>query len=59
MSDSGGAGGTRTPYLILAKDALSLMSYSPTIAVLAALPRIVKVTAFDEEVRRSHCTSDE
>ena len=26
----GGAGGTRTPYLILAKDALSLMSYSPT-----------------------------
>ena len=29
MSDSGGAGGTRTPYLILAKDALSLMSYSP------------------------------
>ena len=30
MSDSGGAGGTRTPYLILAKDALSLMSYSPT-----------------------------
>ena len=25
----GGAGGTRTPYLILAKDALSLMSYSP------------------------------
>ena len=27
---SGGAGGTRTPYLILAKDALSLMSYSPT-----------------------------
>ena len=28
---SGGAGGTRTPYLILAKDALSLMSYSPKI----------------------------
>ncbi len=27
---TGGAGGTRTPYLILAKDALSLMSYSPT-----------------------------
>ena len=30
MGDGGGAGGTRTPYLILAKDALSLMSYSPT-----------------------------
>ena len=35
MSDSCGAGGTRTPYLILAKDALSLMSYSPTITALA------------------------
>ena len=30
MGDGSGAGGTRTPYLILAKDALSLMSYSPT-----------------------------
>ena len=30
MGHVGGAGGTRTPYLILAKDALSLMSYSPT-----------------------------
>ncbi len=35
MAEKRGAGGTRTPYLILAKDALSLMSYSPTIAVLA------------------------
>ena len=33
MGDGSGAGGTRTPYLILAKDALSLMSYSPTIPV--------------------------
>ena len=30
---SGGAGGTRTPYLLLAKQALSLMSYSPSFAL--------------------------
>ena len=30
MSRIGGAGGTRTPYLMLAKHALSQMSYSPT-----------------------------
>ena len=57
MSYVGGAGGTRTPYLILAKDALSLMSYSPTITVLAAVPRIAKVATFDEEGGQFHCTA--
>ena len=33
-SPVGGAGGTRTPYLRLAKAALSLMSYSPTLRSL-------------------------
>ena len=30
MGESGGAGGTRTPYLFNAIEALSQMSYSPT-----------------------------
>ena len=53
---SGGAGGTRTPYLILAKDALSLMSYSPTIARPEEEnlnPRTAhRLLAIDEEVSR-------
>ena len=34
--DYGGAEGTRTPYLLLAKQALSQMSYSPTRGVLSS-----------------------
>ena len=57
MGDGGGAGGTRTPYLFNAIEALSQMSYSPTRAGGLLGHYVVDYTrAFSDLARNSRWT---
>ena len=59
MGGSGGAGGTRTPYLFNAIEALSQMSYSPTRAGGLLGHYVVDYTrAFSDPARNSRWTGN-